>query len=160
MPAADHVDHRRALGIGGKEIAAAHLRTAGMLILDRNWRPQSSEAVGEVDLIARDGDALVIVEVKTRRSLAFGAPVEAVTRRKIRQLRSLALAWLDERSIHAPALRWSTEGMSLDDIAVRSGVSGSQARTCLAQAEEMGLVQQRGQDRWVYAPSDGAHGRA
>jgi len=65
-----------------------------MLILDRNWRPHGSEAVGEVDLIARDGDALVIVEVKTRRALAFGAPVEAVTRRKIRQLRSLALALL------------------------------------------------------------------
>lgn len=59
-----------------------------------------------------------------------------------------------------PTLRRSAEGMSLDDIAVRSGVSGSQARTCLAQAEEMGLVQQRGQDRWVYAPSDDAHGRA
>jgi len=59
-----------------------------------------------------------------------------------------------------PTPRWSAEGMSLDDIAVRSGVSGSQARTCLAQAEDMGLVQRRGQDRWVYAPSDGAHGRA
>ena len=59
-----------------------------------------------------------------------------------------------------PTPYWSAEGMSLDDIAVRSGVSGSQARTCLAQADEMGLVQQRGQDRWVYAPSDGAHGRA
>ena len=59
-----------------------------------------------------------------------------------------------------PTLRRSAEGMSLDDIAVRSGVSGSQARTCLAQAEEMGLGQQRGQDRWVYAPSDDAHGRA
>ena len=59
-----------------------------------------------------------------------------------------------------PTPRWSAEGMSLDDIAVRSGVSASQARTCLAQAEEMGLVQQRGRDRWVYVPSDGAHGRA
>ena len=59
-----------------------------------------------------------------------------------------------------PPPRRSAEGMSLDDIAVRSGVSASQARTCLAQAEEMGLVQQRGQDRWVYAPSDGAYGRA
>ena len=113
MPAADHVDHRRALGIGGKEIAAAHLRTAGMLILDRNWRPQSSEAVGEVDFIARDGHALVIVEVKTRRALAFGAPFEAVTRRKIRQLRSLALAWLDERSIHAPALRFDVVAVTI-----------------------------------------------
>lgn len=113
MPAADHVDHRRALGIRGKEIAATHLRTAGMLILDRNWRPHSSEVVGEVDLIARDGDALVIVEVKTRRALAFGAPVEAVTRRKIRQLRSLAQAWLDERSIHAPALRFDVVAVTI-----------------------------------------------
>ena len=56
--------------------------------------------------------------------------------------------------------RWSAEGMSVDDIAVRSGVSPSQARTRLAQAGEVGLVQQRGQDRWVYAPSEGAHGRA
>ena len=59
-----------------------------------------------------------------------------------------------------PTLRRSAEGMSLDDIAVRSGVSHAQARTRLAQAEERGLVQQRGQDRWVYAPVDGAHGRA
>jgi putative endonuclease len=113
MPAADHVDHRRALGRRGEEIAATHLRTAGMLILDRNWRPHGSEAVGEVDLIVRDGDALVIVEVKTRRSLAFGSPVEAVTRRKIRQLRSLALAWLDERSIHAPALRFDLVAVTI-----------------------------------------------
>ena len=113
MPAADHVDHRRALVIRGEEIAATHLRTAGMHILDRNWRPHGSEAVGEVDLIARDGDALVIIEVKTRRSLAFGTPVEAVTRRKIRQLRSLALAWLDERSIHAPAMRFDLVAVTI-----------------------------------------------
>ena len=113
MPAADHVDHRRALGIRGEEISTSHLRTAGMLILDRNWRPHSSEVVGEVDLIARDGDALVIVEVKTRRSLASGTPVEAVTQRKIRQLRSLALAWLDERSIHAPALRFDVVAVTI-----------------------------------------------
>lgn len=59
-----------------------------------------------------------------------------------------------------PTPRWSAEGMSLDDIAVRSGVSRAQSRTRLAQAEEMGLVQRRGQDRWVYVPADGAHGRA
>ena len=102
MPAADHVDHRRTFDIRGEEIAATHLRNAGMLILDRNWRPHDSEVVGEVDLIARDGDALVIVEVTTRQSLAFGTPVQAVTRRKIRQLRSLALAWLDVISVTIP----------------------------------------------------------
>ena len=113
MPAADHVDRRRALGIRGEDIAAIHLRNVGMLILDRNWRPHGSGVMGEVDVIARDGDTLVIVEVKTRRSLAFGAPVEAVTRRKIRQLRSLALAWLDERSIHALSLRFDVIAVTI-----------------------------------------------
>ena len=113
MPAADHVDHRGALGIRGEDIAAIHLRNVGMLILDCNWRPRGSGVMGEVDVIARDGDALVIVEAKTRRSLAFGAPVEAVTRRKIRQSRSLALAWLDERSIHALSLRFDVIAVTI-----------------------------------------------
>ena len=84
-----------------------------MLILDRNWRPHDSEVVGEVDLIARDGDALVIVEVTTRQSLAFGTPVQAVTRRKIRQLRSLALPWLDARSIRAASLRFDVISVTI-----------------------------------------------
>ena len=99
MPAADHIDHRRALGIRGEDIAAIHLRNVGMLILDRNWRPHGSGVMGEVDVIARDGDAPVIVEVKTRRSLAFGAPVEAVS---------------DARSDSCAPWRWrgSTSGRS------------------------------------------------
>ena len=67
---------------------------------------------------------------------------------------------LQEVLAAVPTLRRSAEGMSLEYVAVRSGVSRAQARTRLAQAVEMGLVQQRGQDRWVYAPADGAHGRA
>ena len=49
--------------------------TAGLSILDRNWRC----AHGEIDLVARDGDCLVFCEVKTRRSVRFGDPVEAIT---------------------------------------------------------------------------------
>lgn len=71
------------------------------------------------------------------------------------------ISWVLQEVLDAvPTPRWSAEGMSVDDIAVRSGVSPSLARTRLAQAKEMGLVQQRGPDRWVYAPSDGVHGRA
>jgi putative endonuclease len=66
-----------------------------MQILDRNWRCDQ----GEIDLVAMDDACLVIVEVKTRRSLAFGSPVEAVTAVKAARLRRLAACWLsDHRS--------------------------------------------------------------
>jgi putative endonuclease len=66
-----------------------------MQILDRNWRCDQ----GEIDLVAMDDSCLVSVEVKTRRSLAFGSPVEAVTPVKAARLRKLAACWLaDHRS--------------------------------------------------------------
>ena len=59
------------LGRRGEELAAGYLEAQGMRIVDRNWR--CSE--GEIDIVALDGDALVIAEVKTRKSLAYGHPV-------------------------------------------------------------------------------------
>lgn len=99
-------DDRIHVGRYGEDLAFDYLRRSGMLVLDRNWRPQGAGVRGELDLVARDGDELVIVEVKTRRSIAFGMPVESISRRKIRALRSLALAWLDQRSVHAPNIRF------------------------------------------------------
>ena len=107
---------RIALGRQGEDLAVAYVRGQGMLILDRNWRPQGVNIRGELDVVARDGDTLVIIEVKTRRSVAFGAPVEAVTKRKLRSLRSLALAWLDQRSIHAPAMRFDVVAVTVPSI--------------------------------------------
>ena len=107
---------RLALGRQGEDLAVAYVRGEGMLILDRNWRPQGVNIRGELDVVARDGDTLVIIEVKTRRSVAFGAPVEAVTKRKLRSLRSLALAWLDQRSIHAPAMRFDVVAVTVPSI--------------------------------------------
>ncbi len=88
-------------------MAFEYLRRSGMLVLDRNWRPRGAGVRGELDIVARDGDELVVVEVKTRRSIAYGSPAEAITRRKVRALRSLTLAWLEHRSIHAPAIRFN-----------------------------------------------------
>jgi len=99
-------DDRIALGQRGEQLALEFLRARGMVVLDRNWRPRGQGIRGELDLVARDGDELVIVEVKTRRSIAYGSPIEAITTRKMRSLRSLALAWLECRSIHAPRLRF------------------------------------------------------
>ncbi len=81
-----------ALGDYGERMAARYLRDQGLEILECNWRCP----VGEIDIIARDGDCLVVCEVKTRRSLALGSPVEAVTLRKLARLRRLAAAWLAE----------------------------------------------------------------
>jgi putative endonuclease len=96
-----------ALGRYGEELAVAHLRRQGLTIVARNWRCPA----GELDVIARDGNALVICEVKTRRSLAYGAPIEAVSPRKLRRLRELALRWLDEQQVHVPEIRFDVIGI-------------------------------------------------
>jgi putative endonuclease len=85
-----------AVGAYGERLAARYLEESGMQILDRNWRCDQ----GEIDIVAMDDRCLVIVEVKTRRSLAFGSPVEAVTSVKAARLRRLAGCWLaDHRSV-------------------------------------------------------------
>jgi len=81
-----------AVGAYGERLAARYLVESGMQILDRNWRCDQ----GEIDIVAMDDTALVIVEVKTRRTLAFGPPVEAVTAVKAARLRRLACCWLTE----------------------------------------------------------------
>lgn len=107
---------RTALGQRGEQLAMEYLRTQGMTVLDRNWRPRGQGVRGELDLVARDGDDLVIVEVKTRRSIAYGTAVEAVTTRKMRALRSLALAWLEFRSVHAPRLRFDVVAVTIPPV--------------------------------------------
>ena len=85
-----------AVGAYGERLAARYLVESGMQILDRNWRCDQ----GEIDIVAMDENCLVIVEVKTRRSLVFGSPVEAVTAVKAARLRRLAVLWLvDHRSL-------------------------------------------------------------
>lgn len=82
-------------GIGryGENVAVRHLTDRGLEILERNWRCPR----GEIDIVARDGDCVVFVEVKTRSSVEFGEPAEAVSPTKARRLRGLAMEWLEER---------------------------------------------------------------
>ena len=95
------------LGAYGEQVAAAHLVAEGMTVLDRNWRcPQ-----GEIDIVARDGDVLVVCEVKTRSSTALGHPLEAVTARKADRLRRLAAAWIRERRVHPAEVRIDLVGV-------------------------------------------------
>ncbi len=83
-------DPRRALGATGEELASAWYVERGYTVLDRNWRCRE----GELDLVLGTSAVVVFCEVKTRRSVAFGSPFEAVTVTKQRRLRVLAAQWL------------------------------------------------------------------
>ena len=96
-----------AVGAYGERVAAAHLVAAGMVVLERNWRCPA----GEIDIVARDGDVLVFCEVKTRTSVEFGSPLEAVTPRKAARLRRLAAAWMTERALRVPEVRIDLVGV-------------------------------------------------
>lgn len=83
------------VGAAGEELAARELARRGYVIRERNWRC----AAGEVDLVAEQDDALVFVEVKTRRSNQFGAPEESITFAKRAHLIAAAQTYLQEHQL-------------------------------------------------------------
>jgi putative endonuclease len=100
---------RSELGAYGEACAARHLVAGGMVVLDRNWRCD----LGEIDLVLRDGRVLVVCEVKTRSSTAYGQPLEGVTERKAARLRRLAARWLAAHSLHPAEVRIDLVGVLL-----------------------------------------------
>ena len=86
---------KQALGAYGEQVAARHLAEQGLVVLDRNWRCDE----GEVDLVLREGDVLVVCEVKTRTSVLFGTPHEAVTDAKLARLQRLGQRWAAEHGV-------------------------------------------------------------
>ena len=86
------------LGALGERLAANELERRGMKILERNHRTRE----GEIDLITRDGDCLVIVEVRTRRGSRFGTPEESVTPAKKVRLIALAEAYVAQAGWKGP----------------------------------------------------------
>src|SRR3954447_16011651 len=92
---------RQALGAYGERLAAHHLVAEGLVVLDRNWRCD----LGEIDLVLRDGQVLVVCEVKTRTSDVCGTPHEAVGPAKLDRLQRLALAWAEAHGVHPAETR-------------------------------------------------------
>jgi len=82
-------------GSKGEEIAATYLARKGYHILSRNYRCR----YGEIDIVARDGETLVFVEVKAGRSKSFGAPETWVDRRKQEHLGNAAASYLEDHEI-------------------------------------------------------------
>lgn len=101
-------NRRRALGRYGEDLAARRLTEAGMRILDRNWRCRD----GEIDIVAADGDALVVCEVKTRRAGWYEHPMAAVRPEKTARLRLLAERWLERHGGPPPG------GVRIDVIGI------------------------------------------
>jgi putative endonuclease len=100
-------ERKRLLGERGETIAARHLTARGLVLLDRNWRCE----FGEIDLVLRDGQVLVICEVKTRTSTAYGSPIEAVGQAKADRLKRLAFRWLREHDCHPVDVRVDVVGV-------------------------------------------------
>jgi putative endonuclease len=110
---------RQRLGRSAEALVASRLAAQGFSILARNARIGAAEAIGEIDLIALDGDSLVFVEVKASRAGTNHGPARpalAVDRRKQLRLRRLARAWLAERELlpRFRALRFDVVGVRLD----------------------------------------------
>jgi putative endonuclease len=82
----------KTLGDRGEELAARHLAAAGWTVLTRNFRLGRKE----IDLVARRGEVVAFVEVKTRAGLGYGHPLEAITWKKRREIQQVAGAWIDQ----------------------------------------------------------------
>lgn len=92
---------KNVVGRYGEDLAARYLAGEGFAILERNWRCE----LGEIDIVAREGDTLVVCEVKTRRGLNYGSPLESITYRKLTTLRKLAGRWLQTHQLTPGAIR-------------------------------------------------------
>ncbi|HEV8021758.1 MAG TPA: YraN family protein [Candidatus Lustribacter sp.] len=93
------MDRRKRLGREGEDAAVRLLEDSGFAVIARNVRLPG----GEIDVIARDRDTIVFVEVKARTSRRFGSALGAVDARKRRTLRAIAADWLQIAAPGAPA---------------------------------------------------------
>ena len=108
-------DARRQFGTAGEHVAASYLERKGMRVIARAFRTR----FGEIDLVCEDGEELVFVEVKTRRSVQYGLPEEAITREKYATMVRCAEAYLQTKTAEQRPWR-------LDVVAVRVNVEPSQ----------------------------------
>jgi len=112
-------------GVGryGERVALRHVVSRGWQVLDTNWRGKD----GELDIVALDGDVLVVIEVKTRSGHGFGHPAEAVTPRKLARIKRLTGQWLTVFRERLAAARLAEEAVPgspvpvLPDVRTRFG---------------------------------------
>jgi putative endonuclease len=109
---------RQRIGKLGEAEAARRLAQAGLTILASNWRCRS----GEIDLIAREGETIVFVEVRSRGSASgarFGTAAESVDARKRMKIRSVAQTYLRQHQLQQSRIRFDVVAITIgraDDI--------------------------------------------
>jgi len=101
--------NKQQTGKYGEEHAASLLRQNGYTIIEKNYR----QPCGEIDIIAKDGETLVFIEVKTRRTTGFGSPFEAITERKKRQIARTAQDYLCRKKQTNKPARFDVIGIVL-----------------------------------------------
>lgn len=94
-------------GISGEELAIEYLKKQGLKVVEQNVRM----TVGEIDVVCYDGDVLVFVEVKTRSTLAFGDPLEAIDRRKVQKYRKMAEEYIVRHRLFDKDVRFDAVGI-------------------------------------------------
>lgn len=100
---------RQALGIDGEDAACRALEARGYRVLMRRFRTR----FGEIDLVARQGECIVFVEVKTRRGGGFGSPAEAVTAQKQRRLTLMASVYLARHRLERVPARFDVVAITM-----------------------------------------------
>ncbi|MEK7619734.1 MAG: YraN family protein [Patescibacteria group bacterium] len=101
------MDPRRQFGNVGEELAAEFLLSQGMEILAMQYK----KTFGEIDLIAKDGDEVVFVEVKARATRTFGHPEDSVTSQKVGHIVRVAQSYLREQQIEGP---WRIDVLAIE----------------------------------------------
>lgn len=106
--------NRTAISTGrrGEKMAVEYLRGQRYIILEVNYR----KPYGEVDIVARDGNTLVFIEVKTRHTLVYGTPFEAVDSRKQRQISRVAQEYLQVKGLNDCPARFDVVAVLLDRL--------------------------------------------
>ena len=130
-------NNRQKLGAAGEALAVRHLQSAGLTILERNWRC----AAGELDIIAQEEAPdysaggtmtpwLVLVEVRTRRGAQYGTALQSITRRKAAKVLEVAahyvqsVQWPGPWRIDAVAVQMDSQGRLLDIEHIRHAITG------------------------------------
>ena len=109
--------HRQTLGRRGEDIAAGYLQRQGHTILARNWRCPA----GEIDIVAREAEELVFVEVRARRGEKYGTAEESITARKQAKLVEVAQTYVLTMELEDVAWR-------IDVVAIEVGARGQALR--------------------------------
>ncbi len=100
------VDRRKIFGNAAEQDAAAFLKSKGLEILEKQYRNR----FGEIDIIAKDGDEIVMVEVKARKDHGFGYPEESVTKSKLRKIAIVAEHYMSSH----PNIPWRIDVIAIE----------------------------------------------